>query len=77
MLSGKTAAIFYTYGTQANAVIMATNINCPTITVGGYWQQYLSVAYAGKTIIDGVTSTMNSTGTYNTITNQVWLSKAW
>lgn len=77
MLSGKSAAVFYTYGTQTNAVIMATNINCPTISVGGYWQQYLSVGYAGKTIIDGVTSTMNSTGNYNTITNQVWLSKAW
>ncbi len=77
MLSGKTAAVFYTYGTQTNAVIMATNINCPTISVGGYWQQYLAVGYAGKTIIDGVTSTMNSTGGYNAITNQVWLSKAW
>ena len=77
VVSGKTAAVFYTYGTETNAVIMATNINCPTITVSGYWQQYLSVAYAGKTIIDGVTSTMNSTGAYNTINNQVWLSKAW
>lgn len=73
--SGKTAAIFYTYGTETNAVIFAQNINCPTVTVSGYWQQYLSVGYAGKTFIDFVTSTMNSTGTYNTITNQVWLSK--
>lgn len=77
VVSGKTAAIFYTYGTETNAVIMATNINCPTISVGGYWQQYLSVGYAGKTIIDGVVSTMNSAGSYNTISNQVWLSKAW
>jgi len=74
--SGKTAAVMYTYGTETNAVLMAQNINCPTVTYSGYWQQYLSVAYAGKTIIDLVTSTMNSTGTYNTITNQVWLSKA-
>jgi len=77
VVSGKTAAVFYTYGTETNAVIMATNINCPTVTVSGFWQQYLSVAYAGKTIIDCVTSTMNSAGSYNTITNQVWLSKAW
>lgn len=76
-VSGKTAAIFYTYGTQPDAVIMATAINCPTVAVSGYWQQYLSVAYAGKTIIDMVTSTMNSDGTYNTITNQVWKSKTW
>lgn len=75
-VSGKTAAVFYTYGTDTNAVIMATNINCPTVTVSGYWQQYLSVAYAGKTLINGVTSTMNSDGTYNIINNQIWLSKA-
>ena len=74
--SGKTAAIFYTYATETNAVIMAQNINCPTVTVSGYWQQYLSVGYAGKTIIDLVTSTMNSTGNYNVISNQVWQSKA-
>jgi hypothetical protein len=77
IVSGKTASIFYTYGTETNAVIMAQNINCPTVTVSGYWQQYLSVGYAGKTIIDLVTSTMNSTGNYNVISNQVWLSKPW
>ena len=77
IVSGKTAAVFYTYATETNAVIMAQNINCPTVTASGYWQQYLSVAYAGKTIIDLVTSTMNSTGNYNAISNQVWQSKAW
>lgn len=77
IVSGKTAAIFYTYGTETNAVIMAQNINCPTVSESGYWQQYLSVGYAGKTLIDCVTSTMNSTGNYNTINNQIWLSKAW
>lgn len=76
-VSGKTAAIFYTYGTETNAVIMASAINCPTVSVTDYWQQYLSVAYAGKTIIDMVTSTMNSDGSYNTITNQIWKSKTW
>ena len=74
--SGKTAAIFYTYGTETSAVIIAQNINCPTVTLSGYWQQYLSVGYAGKTFIDFVVSTMNSAGSYNTITNQVWQSKA-
>ena len=77
-VSGKTAAVFYTYGTETNAVIMATNINCPTVSItGGYWQQYLAVGYAGKTLIDCVTSTMNSTGNYNIINNQIWLSKVW
>lgn len=78
VVSGKTAAVFYTYGTETNAVIMATNINCPTVSItGGFWQQYLSVGYAGKTLIDCVTSTMNSAGNYNIINNQIWLSKAW
>lgn len=74
--SGKTAAIFYTYGTETSAVIIAQNINCPTVTLSGYLQQYLSVCYAGKTFIDFVVSTLNSTGSYNTITNQVLQSKA-
>ena len=74
--SGKTAAVFYTYGTETNAVIIAQNINCPTVTNSPYWQQYLSVGYAGKTFIDFVVSTMNSAGNYNTITNQIWQSKA-
>ena len=74
--SGKTAAIFYTYGTETSAVIIAQNINCPTVANSPYWQQYLSVGYAGKTMIDFVVSTMNSTGSYNTITNQIWQSKS-
>ncbi len=75
--SNMTAAVMYTYANSTNAVLMAQNINCPTVTYSGYWQQYLSVGYAGKTIINMVTSTMNSIGNYNTITNQVWLSKTW
>lgn len=75
--SGKTAAIMYTYGTEPDAVIMAQNINCPTVSNSGYFQQYLVVAYAGKTVIDLVTSTMNSDGAYYTITNQIWKSKKW
>lgn len=70
-----TAAVFYTGAGQSSAVTMAVNINCPTISVANYYQQYLSVGNAGKTIINGVISTMNSTGSSNTITNQVWLSK--
>lgn len=73
-VSGKTAAVFSTASGQTNAVIMAQNVNCPTVNVTGYWQQYLAVLGAGKIIIDGVISTMNSTGS-PTITNQVWLSK--
>ena len=74
--SGMTAAVFIIASGQSNAVLMAQNVNCPTITVTNYWQQYLAVGNAGKVIIDGVISTMNSTGT-NTISNQIWLSKAY
>lgn len=77
MLSGKIAAVFYTASSETNAVIMATNINCPTVSESGFWQQYLSLAYAGNTVIDCVTSTMNSGGGQNTITNQIWKSKTW
>ena len=77
-----TAAVFYTASAQSNAITIAQNINCPTISYSdgsstNYYQQYLSVGYAGKTFIDYVVSTMNSTGTYNTITNQIWQSKAY
>lgn len=78
--SSYTAAIFYTASGQTNAVTIAQNINCPTISYSDgattYYQQYLSVGYAGKTFIDLVVSTMNSTGTYNTITSQIWQSKS-
>lgn len=72
------AAIFYTATGQTNAVTTAQNVNCPTISVSGYYQQYLAASYAGKCVIYSAISTMNSTGTsYNSINNQVWLSKSY
>lgn len=71
------AAVFNTVSGQSNAVTFAQNINCPTISETGYYQEYLSNGLSGKTIIDMVVSTMNSAGTYNTITNQVWQSKSY
>lgn len=71
-----TAAIFYTSTGQGNAVSMAQNINCPTVAISNYYQQYLAATNSGKCIINGVISTMNSNGgSLNTIANQVWLSK--
>lgn len=79
--SSYTAAVFYTTSTQTSAVTIAQNINCPTISYSDgsttFYQQYLSVGFAGKTFIDYVVSTMNSTGNYNTITNQIWQSKSY
>jgi hypothetical protein len=72
-----TAAVFYIATGQTNAVIFALNVNCPTVSVAGYYQQYLSAAFAGKSVISMVTSTMNSTGTFNTISNQIWMSKTY
>ena len=73
-----TAAVFYTAAGQSNAITFAQNINCPTVSVANYYQQYLAVGNAGKTIINCVASTMNSTGgTFLSIANQVWLSKAY
>lgn len=75
--SNYVAAVFYIASGHSNAVIMAQTINCPTVSVANYYQQYLAAAYAGKLLIDLVTSTMNSAGNYYTITNQIWLSKAY
>lgn len=72
-----TAAVFYIGNSNANAVAMAQNINCPTISVANYYQQYLAYSLSGRILIDMVTSTMNSSGSGNTIQNQIWLSKAY
>lgn len=76
--SNYTAAVFHTASGNGNAVTFAQNINCPTISVSNYYQQYLAATYAGKLIINMVTSTMNSAGgSLNSISNQIWLSKAY
>lgn len=73
--AGMTAAIFYTYSTETNAVIIATNINCPTVALSGYSQMYLAVGYGGSTLINGVVSTMTTLGNALNVTGQVWRSK--
>lgn len=63
--SSNISAVFYTYATEANAVIIAQGINCPTIAKTNFYQKKLSVAYAGKTYINGCTSTLPNEGSYN------------
>ena len=69
------SAIFYTYSTETNAVIIAQGINCPTIAKTNFYQKYLSVAYAGKTYINGATSTLTNTGTFNEISGLITKNK--
>lgn len=73
--SGMTAAIIYTYSTDTNAVCIAQNINCPTVAMSGYAQQYLAVGLGGSTLIQGVVSTMTTQGSALNVTGQVWRSK--
>lgn len=73
--SGMTAAICYTYSTETNAVLIAQNINCPTVAMTGFSQQYLAVGYGGSTLIQGVVSTMTTLGNALNISGQIWRSK--
>ena len=69
------SAIFYTYATEPDAVIMAYNINCPTVSVESFYQRKLSVAFAGQTLINGVVSTLPSEGNYNSISGAIAKNK--
>lgn len=73
--SGMLASVFYVASTETNAIAMAMNISCPTITESGYSQAYLSSAYAGTVYISGVISTQTTQGSYTTIVGQLWKSK--
>lgn len=73
--SGASATIFTIPSGAADAIAMASNINCPTVSESGFFQQYLCNAAGGKIVIDGVVSTMDSIGNNKTITNQIWKSK--
>lgn len=73
--SGALASVFYVLAAEANAVAMAYNISCPTETLSGFSQQYLSSAYGGKVYINGVVSTQTTAGSYSEIVGQVWKSK--
>lgn len=75
MLTNKTGCVFYTSSTDTNAVAIGENINAPTVAVDGYTQDYLAVAYGGQTLVNIVTTTLDSTGSYQTVSNKITLSK--
>lgn len=73
--TGIKSAIIYTSSSDTDAAVLATDINCPVSNIVDYSQGYLSVANAGKTYINGVTSTLISNGLNNEITGQVNVNK--
>lgn len=69
------AAVMNISTTETDAVIMAHNINCPTVSVSGYMQRHLAIGGAGSVYINGVVSTMTTSGTTVTVSGQIWKSK--
>ena len=74
--SGQNSAIVYTTASDTDGVLMATDIHCPVVALENYTQSYLSVAYAGKTYINGVVSRLSSIGDYNEIIGLINKNKA-
>lgn len=68
------ACVFYVYTTEANAVILAQNVNCPTKAVSAFYQNEFCVSYTGNTIINGVITTLPTAGT-PTIQNRIQKNK--
>lgn len=73
--TGSLAAVLNIPSNNADAVIMAYNINCPTITVGSYGQQFVAYSESGRIYVNGLVSTLGSGGSYNTINGQISKSK--
>lgn len=73
--SAKSAVIMNIVSGETNAVIIAHSINAPTVSLTGFTQKNLAVANAGNIYVNGVVSTMESSGTTATIAGQIWKSK--
>lgn len=73
--SASRAAVMNINVGETNGVIMAVNINCPTVAETGYYQRHLAIANSGNLYVRGVCSTMDSTGTAVDVVGQIWKSK--
>lgn len=73
--TSNTTAIMNIESAETNAVIIAHNINVPTVSLTGFTQRNLAIGNGGSIFIDGVVCTMNSAGTTTTIQGQIWKSK--
>lgn len=60
----------FNYEAVAGGVIMAFNINAPTVAQSGYKQSYLCRTLGGRIYINGAYSALQSTGTNKVITGQ-------
>lgn len=73
--SANRAAVMNIATTETDAVIMANNINCPTVASTGFTQRHLAIGGAGGIYVNGVCSTMTTSGTTVTVSGQIWKSK--
>ncbi len=73
--SSKSAVIMSIVSGETSAVILAHNINAPTVSLTGFSQKNLASAGVGNIYIDGVVSTMESAGATVQIQGQIWKSK--
>lgn len=70
------SAVFYVASSETNGVVSAFNVSCPTKAISGYSQDKLAYAQAGKIYINGVFSTLTSSGgAYLQIVGQFQYSK--
>ena len=74
--TGIGSAIVHASASEADAVLIAQNIHCPTDAKTGYSQTYLSVANAGNIYFNVVVSRLPASGLYNTVVGQINKSKA-
>lgn len=69
------AAVINVATSETDAVVIAHNINCPTVSETGYMQRHIAIANVGGVYINGVCSTMTTSGSAVTIAGQIWKSK--
>ena len=68
--AGTNSAIVYVGASDSDAVLLAYNVHCPAVAKTAYKQSYLSLAQVGTVIVNGVVSTLASSGDANQITGR-------
>lgn len=73
--TNKKSAVFNIATGLADAVIMAYNINCPTTALTGATQDNFAIGAAGSIYVNGIITTLNSSGTYVTTNGKIAKNK--